>query len=129
VGSEMCIRDRAYISECVHSFEKKIASNSAEEYQNLLEVDSLVAYFILTEFIQNNDEYRISNFLQKDRDKKLAMGPIWDCDLAYRPEYTFCGGMEKNNWVFRYNQFCGSDQWLVPFGGRNYYKMLILKIK
>ena len=108
-------QQKAYISQYVDNFEKKIASNSSENYQELMDIDSFVDYFILTEFIQNNDGYRISNFLQKDRDKKLTMGPIWDCDLAYGPENTFCDGMGKDNWVFRYNQYCGSDPWLVPF--------------
>ena len=114
-AKNITLQQKAYISEYVYSFEKEIASNSTENYQKFMDIDSFVDYFILTEFIQNNDGYRISNFLQKDRDKKLAMGPIWDCDLAYGPENIFCGGMEKDNWVFRYNQFCGSDQWLVPF--------------
>jgi CotH kinase protein len=108
-------QQKAYISQYVDNFEKEIASNSSENYQKWIDVDSFVDYFILTEFIQNNDGYRISNFLQKDRDGKLAMGPIWDCDLAYGPENVFCGGMAKDNWVFRYNQFCSSDPWLVPF--------------
>ena len=108
-------QQKSYISQYIHDFEKTIASNSSQDYLKYMDMDSFVDYFILTEFIQNNDGYRISNFLQKDRDGKLAMGAIWDCDLAYGPENTFCGGMEKDNWVFRYNQFCGSDQWLVPF--------------
>ena len=106
---------KTFISQYVDNFEKEIASNNSENYQKLMDVDSFVDYFILTEFIQNNDGYRISNFLQKDRDKKLAMGPIWDCDLAYGPDNIFCDGMGKDNWVFQYNQYCGSDPWLVPF--------------
>ena len=114
-AKNITLQQKAYISQYVHDFEKTIASNATQDYSKYMDTDSFVDYFILTEFIQNNDGYRISNFLQKDRDKKLAMGPIWDCDLAYGPEYSFCGGMEKDNWVFRYNQFCGSDGWLVPF--------------
>jgi CotH kinase protein len=108
-------QQKAYISQYVHDFEKTIASNATQDYAKYMDTDSFVDYFILTEFTQNNDGYRISNFLQKDRDKKLAMGPIWDCDLAYGPEYNFCDGMAKDAWVFRYNQYCGSDGWLVPF--------------
>jgi hypothetical protein len=110
---------KTYISNYIHDFEQVMASNQwnnpTQGYAKYIDVDSFVDYFILTEFCQNHDGYRISTFLQKDRNKKLAMGPIWDYDLAYGPEFTFCSDLAKDAWVFKYNQYCGSDGWLIPF--------------
>lgn len=108
-----------YLRTYLNNFEQSMASpqyrDSTAGYGQWIDVDSFVDYFILTEFMQNNDGYRISTFMQKDRNGKLAMGPIWDCDLAFGPDQVFCGGMQRDAWVYRYNQYCGNDDWLVPF--------------
>jgi hypothetical protein len=65
--------------------------------------------------MQNHDGYRLSTFLQKDRGKKLQMGPIWDFDIAFGSDNGFCDGMNRHAWVFQYNQYCSSDNWLVHF--------------
>ncbi|MCU0340110.1 MAG: CotH kinase family protein [Spirosomaceae bacterium] len=107
---------KAYIQGYLARFEQAMtAPDFAERYPQLIDTDSFVDYFILAEWMQNNDAYRISTFLQKDRNRPLAMGPIWDCDIAFGPDMVFCGGMRRDAWVFRYNQYCGGDEWLVPF--------------
>jgi CotH kinase protein len=110
---------KTYIEQYVAGFEKGMASKNPAEnaatIEKYMDLGSFVDYFILTEWMQNNDGYRISTFMQKDKNGKLAMGPIWDCDLAFGPEQSFCGPMSQDNWVYKYNQFCGDDAWLVPF--------------
>jgi hypothetical protein len=55
--------------------------------------------------------------LQKQRNEKLKMGPIWDFDLSLGSK-GFCYNMNdenKNYWIFQYNNYCGDDMWVVPF--------------
>lgn len=108
-----------YLQTYLAGFERTMASpqyrDSTAGYGQWIDVDSFVDYFVMTEFMQNNDGYRISTYLQKNRDGKLAMGPIWDCDLAFGPDFVFCGDLRRDAWVYRYNQYCGNDDWLVPF--------------
>jgi CotH kinase protein len=110
---------KTYIQQYIHQTEASLIEiqNDQENtnYTKYIDIDTFIDYFILIELMQNNDGYRISTFLQKDRNGKLAMGPIWDFDLAFGPEQVFCGGMARHAWVYRYNQYCGGDGWLVPF--------------
>jgi hypothetical protein len=118
-ASKITPAQKAYIIKYMADFERVMASNKyndpLEGYAKYIDIDSFVDYFILTEFVQNHDGYRISTFLQKDRGKKLAMGPIWDCDLAYGPDFSFCGYLNKDAWVYVYDQHCGDDGWVIPF--------------
>jgi len=70
-----------------------------------------VDFFILTELCRNVDAYRISTFLQKDRDGKLAMGPIWDMNIGFDEG----GRIPMNDWVANYNTYVDKDPWMVPF--------------
>ncbi len=122
---------KAYIQQYINDFEKGMATANSnintETIEKYIDISSFVDYFILTEWMQNNDGYRISTFMQKDKNGKLAMGPIWDCDLAFSPEQSFCSPMGEDNWVFRYNTFCGDDGWLVPFWWTKLVKTPIFK--
>lgn len=108
-----------YIQNYMAEFENALASENFKDeikgYQNYIDVDSFIDFFILTELMQNHDGYRLSTYLQKDRGKKLQMGPIWDFDIAFGSDNGFCDGMNRHAWVFQYNQYCGGDTWLVPF--------------
>lgn len=112
-------QQKAYIQHYIYDFETALASQSFADstlgYAKYIDTDSFIDYFILTELFQNFDGYRISTFLQKDQNQKLQMGPIWDFDLTMGMP-SFCSNIPKENiWVYRYNDYCGSDTWLVPF--------------
>jgi CotH kinase protein len=108
-----------YIQNYMAEFENALASDNYKDelkgYRNYIDIDSFIDFFILTELMQNHDGYRLSTYLQKDRDKKLQMGPIWDFDIAFGSDNGFCDGMNNHAWVFQYNQYCSGDTWLVPF--------------
>lgn len=67
-------------------------------------------YFIINELCRNVDAYRLSTYLQKDRDGKLAMGPVWDFDIGFDNG----GRIPMNDWVINYNQYVSSDAWMMP---------------
>jgi CotH kinase protein len=107
---------QSYISEFENSLISKNFSDNVSGFRKYIDETSFIDYLILTEIARNHDGYRISTYLQKDKDEKLKMGPIWDFDLAFGSS-SFCGGLndKKNDWVFNYNDYCSDDAWLVPF--------------
>lgn len=112
-------KQKQYIQKYINDFENALASADYKDpqkgYRNFIDVPSFIDFFILTELFQNHDGYRLSTYLQKDRGRKLAMGPIWDFDIAFGSDNGFCDGMNRHAWVFEYNKYCGGDAWLVPF--------------
>lgn len=109
---------REYISNYVHNFEAALASENFADpelgYAAYIDVDSFVDFFLLNELAQNVDGFRLSTWLVKDKNEKLAMGPIWDFNLAFG-NANYCGGNATDVWTYQFNQRCSGDFWLVPF--------------
>lgn len=109
---------KEYITTYVTDFENALASPSFADpevgYQNYIETESFVDFFLLTELANNVDGYRISTWLTKDKNEKLKMGPIWDFNLAFG-NANYCGGGQANVWTYRFNERCPEDFWQVPF--------------
>ncbi|NHF58150.1 hypothetical protein FK220_002275 [Flavobacteriaceae bacterium TP-CH-4] len=107
-----------YIIDYVSQFEAALASDTFTDpqtgYANYIDVDSFIDFFILTELSNNVDGYRLSTYIQKDKNEKLAMGPIWDFNLAFG-NADYCSGGETNVWAYKFNERCPLDIWLVPF--------------
>jgi hypothetical protein len=76
-----------------------------------MDVASFVDYFLINELCRNVDAYRISTYLQKDRDGKLKMGPVWDMNIGFDEG----GRVPMNDWVINYNKFVNNDAWMLPF--------------
>lgn len=106
---------KTYIANYIDQFETALLADdfgtSTRTYTNYIDLSSFVDYFIINELFRNVDAYRLSTFLQKDRDGKLAMGPVWDFDIAYDNG----GRVPMNNWVINYNSYVFSDAWMVHF--------------
>lgn len=64
------------IEYCLYNDDPKEFLN----YSNYLDVDSFVDYFIVNEFFLNYDAGNNSTYYYKNRNGKLANGPIWDFD-------------------------------------------------
>ena len=47
-------------------------------YESVLDVDSFADYYILQEFLGNNDAFSRSTYLYRDIRGKLHIGPVWD---------------------------------------------------
>lgn len=61
-------------------------SDPEQGYAPHIDVESFVDYLIVNEVARNNDAYRLSTFMYKDRDSdggRLVMGPVWDFNLAF----------------------------------------------
>jgi hypothetical protein len=109
---------REYISNYVHAFEAALSSENFTDpetgYTQYIEVDSFIDFFLLNELAQNVDGFRLSTWLVKDKNEKLAMGPIWDFNLAFG-NANYCGGNATDVWSYQFNQRCSGDFYLVPF--------------
>ena len=104
-----------YIKNYIKSFEEALIaenfSGSTRNYEDYIDVESFVDFFILSELSSNPDSYRLSTYLHKDRGSKLKMGPIWDFNLAFGND----GRSVTDRWVYQYNEFFPDDLWLVHF--------------
>lgn len=78
---------RSYITGYVQQLENALFgaqfANSTLGYAAYLDVDSAINYYLINELFKNVDgNLRLSTYMFKKRDGKLAFGPIWDFDLA-----------------------------------------------
>jgi CotH kinase protein/Secretion system C-terminal sorting domain len=104
-----------YIKKYVTDWETIMKSPTYyEKYNEWMDLQSFVDYALINELTKNDDAYRLSTYLHKDKGGKLKMGPIWDFNIAFGNK-NFCGGDNPKGWVWNYNNGCPEDQWLVPF--------------
>ena len=87
---------KLYIQEFIYEFEYSILNSNPNSlhqiYDNLINVESFVDYFIVSELSKNIDAYRLSTYLYKDHDSvdnRLHIGPVWDFNWAYGNS-TYC---------------------------------------
>lgn len=60
------------------------AVKALDGYDEYIDIDSLIDWFILHELSYNLDSsFRRSCYITKDAGGKLTMGPVWDFDLAF----------------------------------------------
>ncbi|GAB2499007.1 CotH kinase family protein [Algoriphagus taiwanensis] len=106
---------KIYISQYLLEFEEALLqddfSQSTRTYTEFIDLNSFVDFFLITELTRNVDAYRLSTYLQKDRDGKLAMGPVWDMNIAFDEG----GRIPMNDWVANYNDYVSNDPWMVHF--------------
>ncbi len=76
----------AALSDIVRSFsdfEQATKENNYEKVKEIVDIDSLVAYYLLSEFVLDPDAYTTSFYIYKDGSRdKLHFGPGWDFDYA-----------------------------------------------
>lgn len=68
-------------------------------YTSYIDVDSFVDQHWIVEYSKNIDGYRISNYMNKDRNGKLKMEPIWDWDLSWG-NANYADGGHTNGWYY-----------------------------
>lgn len=106
---------KEYIAGYINQFETALLADNfntdTRTYTNYIDVASFVDYFIINELCRNVDAYRLSTYLQKDRDGKLAMGPVWDFDIGFDTGNR----IPVNDWVINYNTYVSNDAWMLPF--------------
>jgi hypothetical protein len=106
---------KKYIADYVHAFETALITDDfgsgLRNYADYIDIGSFVDYFIINELCRNVDAYRLSTYLVKDRDGKLAMGPVWDMNIGFDETDR----IPMNDWVINYNNYVSQDAWMMPF--------------
>ncbi len=76
-----------YISDYYQRFEDAVFAENGknsndEDYKDLADFDSLVSYYVISEWAANMDSGLTSTYFFKPADDKLYAGPLWDYDIA-----------------------------------------------
>ena len=115
---EIHANQKNFIKNYFYEFESSLASDKFRDpnygFRKYIDEDSFIDFFILNELSNNVDGYRLSTYLQKDRNEKLVIGPIWDFNLSFG-NADYCGGERYDVWCFKFNERCLGDYWNVPF--------------
>lgn len=114
-AQEITTAQKDYIADYIDDFETALLTDDfntdVRTYTNFIDLSSFVDYFIINELCRNVDAYRLSTYLVKDRDEKLAMGPVWDMDIGF----DFGDRIPIDDWVINYNNHVSNDPWMMPF--------------
>lgn len=106
---------KKYIQSYIDDFETAFILDDFDKgecrYLNYIDVASFVDYFLLNELCGNIDAYRLSTYLQKNKNDKLAMGPIWDMDIGF----NIGDRIPKDDWIINYNKHVDRDAWMLVF--------------
>ncbi len=76
-----------FISDYVTKCYDALKTGDEELIRSLVDVESLVASYIVEETVRNIDAQWDSFYLYKDRGGKLVFGPLWDFDLCFGNDY------------------------------------------
>jgi hypothetical protein len=98
-----------YIKKYITEFETSLKGSDyltpSAKWRDMIDIDSFVDYFLITEFTKNVDGYRLSTYFYKDKDSKggkLKMGPAWDYNLAFG-NADYLEGYKPTGWQYKVN--------------------------
>ncbi|MDP4278367.1 MAG: CotH kinase family protein, partial [Bacteroidota bacterium] len=101
-GEELNAPQHAYIRKCFTDFENAVYSDDYQDkvkgFYPLVDLNSFLDYYIISELSRNLDGYRISTFMHKDKDSKggkITMGPYWDYDICFGNADFFSAGQTE----------------------------------
>jgi subtilisin-like proprotein convertase family protein len=110
-------QQKTYIQTFINTMETALYSstfaNPTTGYRAYLSTASFIDYFIVNELSRNNDGFKKSWFMHKDRDDnggKLKAGPVWDFDWAWTniPGCSIFSATNGSGWAYKIND-CGPD--------------------
>ena len=107
-----------YIKTYVNTFETVMSgtgfANATTGYPKYIKDSTFIDYFLLQEISSNNDAWRFSTYMHKERDSKggkLRMGAPWDFNLAW----GFLNNTSGNNYEGWRYEAPGDPSFAVPF--------------
>jgi hypothetical protein len=118
---DLTTQQSQYIQNFMYKAESSLVSSDFTHpdsgYRKYFDAASMIDFFIANEVARNVDAYRLSAYFYKNRDSegsKLIMGPLWDFNISMG-NANYCNGELPEGWAYRFNSYCGSHAWLVPF--------------
>ncbi len=119
---ELTNQQKSYLRNYVNNFEWALYStgytNPDNGYRNFIDVESFIDYFIVNEIARNNDGFKKSRYFHKDRNGKIAAGPVWDFDWAWKNinECYIFKATDGSGWAYKVNDcnpWVKSPGWMV----------------
>jgi hypothetical protein len=93
-----------YISAYAQSVEDAIIYHTLDNaggYESLIDVDTFINWYLVKELMKDVDGgFYSSVYLYKERNAKLAMGPVWDFDLA-AGNVDYSSAQHPTGWYIR----------------------------
>ncbi len=106
-----------YLQQFVYDWEQALIDPTFMDaevgYRKYMDVNSFIDFFLIQEITKNVDGYRLSNYLNKQRDSrggKLQAGPAWDFNITLG-NADYCGGGETDGWALDFP----CDPSVIPF--------------
>ncbi|MCA9265151.1 MAG: CotH kinase family protein, partial [Planctomycetales bacterium] len=107
----------SWITQFVNDFEDTLDGPDFADpdvgYAKYIDIDSWIDYWLLSEFTKDVDAFRLGTYYYLDTDGKIALGPIWDNQLAFGNGNYLDGGF----WDGWYHELISGSQY-------NYYPRL-----
>lgn len=105
---QLVTAQKTYIRNWITDFEQAMnRSNYATTYENYIDINSFVDYFLINEMAKHVDAFKLSFYMYKRKDSnggKLHLGPIWDINLGYG-NFDFGCNPNPFGWIYS----CTSD--------------------
>ena len=116
---DITAQQKTYLQDNVYKFETALKSanfaDTLNGFRKYASEKTFIDYFLVNELSKNVDGYRLSTFMNKERDSKggkIRMGPVWDYDIAWH-NANYCEGDLSTGWAYQFP--CPDDYWQVPF--------------
>jgi hypothetical protein len=106
------LQQKAYIKSYVNTFESALYDpyihDSTAGYYRYMDMTSFIDYFLVNEVSRNNDGFKKSFFMYKNRDgidKRINLGPVWDFDWAWKNinECYIFAHTDGSGWAYQVN--------------------------
>jgi hypothetical protein len=81
--------------------------SSGQHYSEFIDVDAWIDHNIINALTKNVDGLRISAYFHKDREGRLAAGPVWDFDRSLGTPYD--------------GRATEPEEWSMAWGGSDYF--------
>jgi len=109
---DITIQQKAYIKSYVNTFESALYNQNIHDstagYFRYMDMNSFIDYFLVNEVSRNNDGFKKSFFMFKNRDgidKRINLGPVWDFDWAWKniDECYIFAHTDGSGWAYQVN--------------------------
>src|SRR5262249_35036971 len=98
-------RQKAWLSRFLNQFESVLYgpdfADPKHGYAAYIDPASFIDFQWIVEMSRNVDGYRLSNYLQKDRNGKVKMEPIWDWNLSFG-NANYLDGWKTDGWYWKH---------------------------